>query len=131
LISGAGLTQAAAAVLCAERFIARNGYTKEPPVGDPEQIASESIEWARNLEELLASRRGTLEPRAFGICDHGRSGPGYTVAFRYARARTPGRARAVTMTPDLQGLRVEHADFRPEVLVRREHGCRPLAAGAP
>jgi hypothetical protein len=121
------LPAADAAVLCAGRFIARNGYTQEPPVSDEAQITSESIEWSRSVGEMLASRHGTLEPQAYGICDHGHwQEPGYTVVFRYAGGEAPDRARTVTMTPEFGDLRVEHQDFIPDVVTRRAHGCRPL-----
>lgn len=121
------LPAADAAVLCAERFISRNGYTQEPLVSDEAQIASESIEWSRSVREMLASRRGTLEPQAYGICDHGHwQDSGYTVVFRYAGGEAPDRSRAVTMTPEFGDLRVEHPDFIADVVTRRAHGCRPL-----
>ena len=121
------LSAADAAVLCAERFIARNGYTQEAPVSDEAQIASESIEWARSIYELLASRRGTLEPRAYGICDSGHQSRRYTVVFRYAGGKSPDRARAVTMTSEFTELRVQHQTFIiPDTTTRQQPGCRLL-----
>ena len=114
-----------AAVRCAEAFIARNGYTPAPPA-DSAQLAFETIEWAVSLREILAQRRGTLEPRGAALCEGGARGPGYTVAFRYQESADTTRGRAVTMTPSHGRLRVEHQEFMPVAARRGEFGCRAL-----
>jgi hypothetical protein len=76
-----------AAVRCAEAFIVQNGYT-DVPVHDSTLVASETVEDAASLADLLVHRRSTLEPRAFAVC-HGRivrqPEPGYTVIFQVRR----------------------------------------------
>ena len=94
------------AVVLAERFIARNGYTMataKPP------IEHESLEYAQTDSEILASRRGTLNPKAYG---YHRSDTGWVVIFRHARL-APGDSsgRAVTVTNTGRVLRVEHQDI--------------------
>jgi hypothetical protein len=99
------------AILCAEAFVARNGYTDAPPVSDTTQLAFESIEWKRSLTALLAHRRNTLESSAYGVCPLGAVGPGLAVVFRYRADTVRSTGRAVTMTAGFDSLRVQHRDF--------------------
>jgi hypothetical protein len=99
------------AILCAEAFVARNGYTDAPAVSDTGQLAFESIELERSLTALLARRRSTLESNAYGVCPLGAVGPGLTVVFRYHGATVRRTGRAVTMTAGFDSLRVQHRDF--------------------
>lgn len=101
------------AVRLAEEFVARNGYTDVP--ADMENLSYESIERARDVEEMLRWRRDSLERRAYGVVYNGKmGGPGWIVAFR------PGKrfgndfdewGRAVTMDRNFENLRVEHKSF--------------------
>jgi len=52
----------AKAVRIAEEFVAQNGYTDLP--ADKSKIAHETVEFARNLDELLKMRANTLERKA-------------------------------------------------------------------
>lgn len=99
-----------AAVRCAEWFVARNGYTDQPPA-DSSALASESIEYARSLSDLLAQRRNSLARHAAVVCRYGRRGFGYTVGFRTRRHPDDSLGRAVTMDTALKELRVEHMDY--------------------
>src|SRR5215468_1101229 len=56
------------AVLCAEWFVARNGYTDDPPTSDSAAIASESIEWSRGRPSWLTHRHNSLSAHASVIC---------------------------------------------------------------
>lgn len=99
----------AQAIEFAEKFIERNGYTNLPP--DKENLASESIEWESNADEMLKTRHNTLERKAFGV-SRGRKGnsAGWTVVFRYKGSKSKN-GRAVTMELDGSKARVEHVDF--------------------
>jgi hypothetical protein len=99
------------AILCAEAFVARNGYTDAPPVSDTTQLAFESIEFERSLTTLLAHRRNTLESNAYGVCPLGAVGPGLAVVFRHLGDTVRRTGRAVTMTAGFDSLRVQHRDF--------------------
>lgn len=122
-------TPEAKAVRLAEEFIARNGYTDLPP--DKTAISHETVEFAANLEQLLKSRRDTLERKAYGLCYRGRLGTkgGWTIVFRAKNisddyykmvSRLAGKpvtresfpiGRCVTMDANFKNLLVEHKDF--------------------
>jgi hypothetical protein len=106
-----GVPRELVALLCAEAFVARNGYTDAPATGDTTQLAFESIEASQSAAQLLADRRNTLESRAYGLCPLGAAGPGLAVIFRYRADTLRPIGRAVTMTADLDSLRVQHRDF--------------------
>jgi hypothetical protein len=112
------------AIRCAEAFIARNGYTDVDEAVDPGRIASESIEYASSLEQLLAWRRGTLRARAFGTCVSDKAERAFTVVFEYAEGGS-ANGRAVTMSSTFDNLRVQHSDFILSAVTERRHGCRP------
>jgi hypothetical protein len=101
------------AVLAAEEFIRRNGYTDRP--ADPNSMVRESIEWWPGVEEALKFRHDTLRPKAFGLRYERRLGvEGWTVVFRYTNRVGGARmnvGRAVTMDEKFENLRVEHCDF--------------------
>ena len=94
--------QAAEAVALAERFAARNGYTEAAAVPP---LAYESIERGRTDEEILAARRGTLSPKAYGVLPYS---DGWLVVFRYIKTSDSSDAgRAVTMDFKGQDLGVQ------------------------
>lgn len=99
----------AQAIEFAEKFIRQNGYTDLPP--DKENLASESIEWESNVDEMLKTRHNTLERKAFGI-SRGRKGNSvsWTVVFKYKNSSSKN-GRAVTIDLDGNKARVEHVGF--------------------
>ncbi|HKG93140.1 MAG TPA: hypothetical protein VKA84_14645 [Gemmatimonadaceae bacterium] len=113
------------AVRCAEWFVARNGYT-DLPVADTGAVASESIERAASVAELLAERRSSLSRRAAVVCRGARRGSGYTVGFTDPARADTLVGRAVTMDTAFRALRVEHPDYL--IAQRRANvaECRPL-----
>ena len=121
LVADSSLARETRAIRCAEWFIGRQGYTLAAPVADTSALADEGVEWEAGARAKLAGRRGSLEPRAFGICTLA-SGT-FEVAFW-----APGRrhARVVTLDPTLGSLRVQHADFRASVVTQRKLGCHPV-----
>jgi hypothetical protein len=88
------------AVRCAEDFVRRNGYTGDAATGP---IVPESVH-----PVTLEERQGMLDGAAVGYRPYP---PGHLVVFRYSGS-TGKTARAVTMSGDFDGLRVEHQDFR-------------------
>ena len=130
--------ETATAVARAERFVREQGYTTV--AADPKHYESESLEFP-SRDDALQMRRGTLQPRAYGVVRRGRGGaPGWTVAFLYScteehllyAAAEPWRmqsARAVTMTPTFTNLRMEHKEFRlsaVDVVLNRGEACAGL-----
>ena len=99
-----------AAVRCAEWFVVRNGYTDQP-VADSSELASESIEHARSIGDLVADRRNSLSRYAAVVCRYGRRGPGYTVGFSAPGHPGGSLGRAVTMDTSFSDLRVEHVAY--------------------
>jgi hypothetical protein len=112
------------AVRCAEHFVAQQGYTDLAPVADMSAIVPEGIEWGASKLDWLAVRRGTLDRRAAGVCVD-TVGKRFTVVFRSASGRS---ARAVTMDATFGSLRVQHQDFRFEVVEAEQYGCRQVGA---
>ena len=119
------------AILCAEAFVRRNGYTLASAIGDSAQIASESIELARSFAHLLEQRHGTLQSTAYGVCRDS-VWAGFTVVFAYRPERFPDSAseanqrtssRAVTMDSAYQHLRVEHREMALATVDQGRHGC--------
>lgn len=121
----------AKAVRIAEEFVAQNGYTDLP--ADKNKIDYETVEYARNLDELLKFRANTLERKAYGILYKATGTKmgekGWTVVFqskgvsddyyksisqemgkKITRENSP-IGRAVTMDANFQNLLVEHKDF--------------------
>ena len=107
-------------VKIAENFIIENGYTDLPPASDLKKIVFESVEWTDNIEEILKTRRNSLQKKAYGILK-GRSGKteGFTVVFLYVDKSEKKIGRAVTM--DLYGtnIRVEHKDIFLKAVERK------------
>ena len=121
----------AKAIRIAEEFVAQNGYTDLP--ADKSRIANETVEFARNLDELLKMRANTLERKAYGILYKATGTKmgekGWTVVFQskgisddYYKSvsQSTGKkvtgeshpiGRAVTMDANFQNLLVEHKDF--------------------
>lgn len=121
----------AKAVRIAEEFVAQNGYTDLP--ADKNKIDYETVEFARNLDELLKSRANTLERKAYGVLYEATGTKmgekGWTVVFqskgvsddyyksislatgkKITRENSP-IGRAVTIDANFQNLLVEHKDF--------------------
>ncbi len=112
------------AVRRAEEHIARNGYTKAG--ADRGNLSFETVEFSRNIDEMLERRHDTLNPKAYGVLYHGRSGSkkGWIIVFQYSEKvkaeiakgsndssnETP-TGRAVTMNKNFKDLRVEHKAF--------------------
>jgi len=110
------------AVRCAEYFVARQGYIEQPGLADTTVIVPEGIEWGASRGEWLSRRRSTLRARAAGVCID----PGdqrYTVVFLYANG---AGARGVTLDRAFGSLRVQHQDFRFEVVEKKQYGCHAL-----
>jgi len=121
----------AKAVRIAEEFVAQNGYTDLP--ADKDKIAHETVEFSRNLDELLKFRANTLERKAYGILYKATGTKmgkkGWTVVFREKNisddfyksiSRETGKkitrenyliGRAVTMDANFENLLVEHKTF--------------------
>lgn len=121
----------ARAVRVAEEFVVQNGYTDSP--ADKSKIAHETVEFARNLDELLKMRANTLERKAYGILYKATGTKmgekGWTVVFREKNvsddyyksiSQSTGKkitrenypiGRAVTMDTNFQNLLVEHKVF--------------------
>jgi hypothetical protein len=99
------------AVRSAEEFIAQNGYTDATP--DKAKIVDESIESYLSLDEMLTSRRNSLESKAFGVSHTGRGREkGWTVVFAYKDEKMrKENGRAVSMNEIFGNMRVEHKDF--------------------
>lgn len=106
------------AVRLAEEFIERNGYTDAP--ADKDNLSHETVEFYKNIDELLESRHDKLQPKAYGFLREGKSGKkGWTVIFRFNRAAYKNMSdedynsdgRAVTMNEKFENLRVEHKDI--------------------
>lgn len=121
----------AKAIRVAEEFIAENGYTDLP--ANRSKLSHETVEFYKNIDELLQERANTLERKAYGVL-YGGSGTkigkkGWTIAFRYKNlsddyykslSREFGKkitkeshplGRTVTMDENFQNLLVEHKDF--------------------
>ncbi|CAN5422892.1 hypothetical protein BH20ACI1_BH20ACI1_04770 [soil metagenome] len=121
----------AKAVRIAEEFVVRNGYTDLPT--DKGKIAHETVEFSRNLDELLKMRANTLERKAYGILYKATGTKmgekGWTVVFREKNVsdnyyKTVSQAtgkkvtgenypigRAVTMDANFENLSVKHKTF--------------------
>lgn len=105
------------AVRLAEEFIKRNGYTNEP--ADKNHLSHESIEISADTDEILESRKNSLEAKAYAVSPRGKVGQkGWTVAFRHTKSRIKDLSdnykslgRAVTMNENFENLRVEHKDI--------------------
>ncbi len=115
-------TDQAKAVRVAEEFIKINGYTDVP--ADEGNITHEAVEFADNLKELLEQRKNTLNAKAYGVSDFGKtSKKGWTVVFKHSNYDFASRmsyrekrfyqnaGRAVTMDQDFKNLMLQHKEF--------------------
>lgn len=102
----------------AEEFIKRNGYTDAP--ADKNDLSHETVEFYKNIDELLQLRHNTLQPKAYGFIRNGKlNKKGWTVVFRFNKSAYKNmsdedytsRGRAVTMNEKFENLRVEHKDI--------------------
>lgn len=99
---------AVSAVRCAERFIARQGYTDSPPTVDSTTIVYEFPEAARTWRGVLEMRRDTLKVPALGVCDFG--GDSYDVIFGFTGSNE-NTGRSVRVSKDLANVQMVHQDF--------------------
>lgn len=107
----------AGAIRLAEEFVKRNGYTESP--AEKDKLNYEIEEPSTDIEVILKSRRNTLEPKAFGISSHSKSGEGWTVIFKYNEEYLKtvtdmdlsNRGRAVTMNSNFEEITMQHKDF--------------------
>lgn len=114
------------AVKCAEEFIARNGYTLTPPASGNAQLAEETFETGEPWPRVLARRRGTLKPKAVGVCVGASDRPDmvYTVAFPYSDTRVTALVRIVTMNLTFGDMRMQHQDVRVRAMTDPERNCQ-------
>src|SRR5690349_15601739 len=108
------------AIARAEEFIKDNGYTDLPPSEDKSKLVAESVTGGTDAE-ALKQRHNTLEPKAYGILQDGRSGDDWCVVFRYNQNNIEHRrlipqmtgrwGRAVAMDRFGENLKVEHQDL--------------------
>lgn len=137
-----GLSPRDAAVRCAETFVARNGYTTAPATERLDRIAWETVEEPLPPAEIVALRRGELEPRAEWLCTLRflrLREPGFTVGFRLRS--TPlidtlqmhrnfpsldTLLRAVTMDTMFSDLRMEHMPLIVGDKEFLDSSCAPL-----
>lgn len=107
----------AKAIRLAEEFIKRNGYTEAP--AEKDKIKFESSEISEDVEKILQSRHNTLEPKAYGISYHTKSGKGWTVVFKYneeymktvTEMDLKDRGKALTMDENFENLEMQYKDF--------------------
>lgn len=107
----------AKAIRLAEEFVKRNGYTELS--AEKDKLSYEIEEPSTDIEEILKSRRNTLEPKAFGVSSHSKSGEGWTVIFKYneeylktvTEMDLSNRGRAVTMDKNFAEIEMQHKDF--------------------
>ena len=113
------------AVRCAEEFIARNGYTLTPPVWGTAQLAEETFETGQPWGQILARRRGTLKPKAVGVCTAAsdRADMAYTVAFPYSDKRVTALVRIVTMSRTFGDMRVQQQVVRVRAMTDPDMSC--------
>lgn len=104
----------AAAVELAEKFIARNGYTKLPRDQISPKLDPESLEFGDSREKQLALRFNTLKPKAIGVKRGARKNKdGWSVAFDYVDGGSnSSECRVVTMDENGKNLFVQHSDGR-------------------
>jgi hypothetical protein len=113
------------AIRCAEKFVIDNGYTDRP--ADRSRLASESIERAESMEQLLSWRHNSLKLPAIGVCPKGELEDDWTVIFeRPEPDNRDDTGRAVTMKADYTSLRMEHMEIGFEVLSDPSAGCKDL-----
>jgi hypothetical protein len=106
------------AVRFAEAFIRANGYTNAPAEDQSDQDADvpevTNEEDEQSPEELLAQRRNTLKPRAYGWMRGRRNDPkGWTVGFVLVKTlnNDPSIGQAVEMDEHGSEIWVEHMGF--------------------
>ena len=110
----------AEAMKSSEEFIARNGYTNAAP--DRNALDYEAFDSVNpNVDTLLARRRGTLEPKAFGYFEEsvGSADKRIVVCFRYKKDSS-GSGRGVSLTGGR--MRMEHQDVRLQACQPRSDG---------
>lgn len=113
------------AVRCAEEFVARNGYTLVPPAWGSAQLAEEAFETGQPWSQVLARRRGTLKPKAVGVCvgASDRADMAYTVAFPYSDNRVTALVRVVTMNRTYGEMRMQQQQVRVRAMTDPDMNC--------
>jgi hypothetical protein len=106
------------AVRIAEEFIRANGYTDYSPVDvsnlDVDMAKVVTEEEKASLKDLLAQRRNTIKPRAYGWKRGRRNDPkGWTVGFELVKTlnKDPSIGQAVEMDRHGADAWVEHMGF--------------------
>lgn len=98
------------ATRCAERYVARQGYTTDSTaVIAASPLRAEIIDVGVPPAEILRRRYGTLDGRAYGACPAGgdlRSG--YVVVFR--SRKQPDRLKPVIVPEDFRAPWASHRD---------------------
>jgi hypothetical protein len=111
------------AVLCAEAFVRRNGFTSYPPVSDSTQWTLNWMESGRTPSEAVAKRRNRLQDNASGVCKRLELGSAYVVAFRN-RSEDTTFGRLVAVDSSSFALKMAHQPaFVTPFLARA--GCLP------
>ena len=119
----------ARAVRCAEWFIVQQGFT-EQPVSDTAAIVRDFEETGFPTRTLLELRRGSLAPKAYGVCTGLSYRSAYNVVFLYAgAAASDSVGRTVSMTRALAGMYVTHQAMYLAPVRTGEFGCRLLPSG--
>ena len=98
------------AIARAEEFIKDNGYTDLPPTEDKSRLVPEPV-FGGTDEDELKLRHNTLQAKAYGIIQGGRTGEGWYVVFRYNSNNAENYGRAVSMNGSGENLKVEHQDI--------------------
>jgi hypothetical protein len=84
------------ALLCAEAFVQKNGFTSYPPFSDSTQWILNWMEYGPTRSEAVARRRNSLQDVSSGLCKRPELGAAYVVAFRNRSADTT-RGRLVAI----------------------------------
>ena len=122
--------EAAAAVRCAEWFVARNGYTDLPPAPDTLALVRsfDDVMSGAAGPEVLGERRNALARRAVVLCGGAPEWAPFTVGFAHTGDSSMAYGRAVRMDSAFGGLRVLHALYSPAGALQDTAHCRPAAA---
>jgi hypothetical protein len=120
-----GILTQAGAIRIAEYFVRGNGYTDQGEVFPAGEITLESIEVYNTLDEIMASRKGTLESAAC-LAKYADETATWLVAFRYRNSSDPSRGRAVTMDSHGGNIKMNHQD-----IILKDGPCAALPTSIP
>jgi len=110
--------------VCAEAFIARNGYT-DIEGADTLELVFELTDYVPSRQVLLRRRYATLEAKAYGIC-RSTGYHTYEIVFRDHPLTSGKGARAVSMDAAHTHLALQHREFNLDALDQSQHACRRL-----